>query len=67
MLSSKTMPLRRVSCGPLVLAWPWADPLLTGRPLKITAKAWFAFWPLLPQVLRSRRRVYAARRVPVSG
>jgi hypothetical protein len=67
MLFFKTMPLARVILwGPLVLAWPWADPLLTGRPLRITAKAWFAFWPLLPQVLRARRVVYAARCVPVT-
>jgi GT2 family glycosyltransferase len=67
MLFFKTMPLRRVLLwGPLVLAWPWADPLMTGRPLRVTARAWFAFWPMLPHVLRERRRVYAARRVPVS-
>jgi len=67
MLFFKTMPLSRVMLwGPLVLAWPWADPFMTGRPLRVTAKAWFAFWPMLPHVLRERRRAYAARRVPVS-
>jgi GT2 family glycosyltransferase len=62
----KTMPLRRLlGWGPLVLASPWLDPLLFGRPLRVTAKAWFAFWPLLPAVLRGRREAYARRRVPV--
>lgn len=67
MLFFKTMPLRRVLMwGPLVLAWPWADSFMTGRPFLVTVKAWFAFWPRLPAVLRARREVYARRRVPVS-
>jgi len=67
MLFFKTMPLRRVLVwGPLVLAWPWADPVLTGRPLRVTARAWFAFWPMLPALLRARRAVYAQRRIPVA-
>jgi len=67
MLFFKTMPLRRVLVWGLpVLASPWLDPVLTGRPLRVTARAWFAFWPLLPAVLRARRAVYARRRVPVA-
>ena len=62
----KTMPLRRVLLwGPLVIVWPWANPLMTGRPLRPTAQAWLAFWPMLPAVLRARRALYAQRRVPV--
>jgi GT2 family glycosyltransferase len=67
MLFFKTMPLRRVLLwGPLVLAWPWADSFMTGRPFAVTVKAWFAFWGQLPAVLRGRREVYARRTVPVS-
>ena len=63
----QTMPLRRViGWGPVVLLWPWLDPIFYGRPLRITARAWFAFWGKLPEVLRERRRIYAARTVPVS-
>ncbi len=62
----KTMPLRRVLLwGPLVIVSPWLDPLLVGRPLRVTARAWLAFWPMLPGVLRARRDVYARRQVPV--
>lgn len=67
MLFFKTMPLRRViAWGPLVLLWPWADSFMTGRPFRVTVRAWFAFWPLLPAVLRARREVYAMRQVPVA-
>ena len=67
MLFFKTMPLRRVLLwGPLVLAWPWADSFMTGRPFGATVKAWFAFWAQLPRVLRGRREVYAGRRVPIA-
>jgi len=63
----KTMPLRRlVPWGPLVLVWPWVNPLMTGRPLTPTLRGWLAFWPTLPALWRGRRAVYAARRVPVS-
>jgi GT2 family glycosyltransferase len=63
----KTMPLRRlIPWGPLVLLWPWVNPLMTGRPLRPTLRAWLAFWPMLPATLRARRDVYARRRVPVS-
>lgn len=63
----RTMPLSRVLLwGPLVLVWPWMNPLMTGRPVKPTLRAWFAFWPMLPQALRDRRALYAARRIPVS-
>lgn len=55
-----TMPLRRVlTWGPAMLMWPWLDPLLTGRRLRVTVRAWLAFWPLLPGTLRARRRAYA--------
>jgi GT2 family glycosyltransferase len=64
MLFLKTMPLRRlIPWAPVVLLWPWVDPILTGRPLKVTARAWFAFWPLVPETLRKRRQAYALRRV----
>ncbi len=67
MLFFKTMPLRRVLVwGPLVLASPWVDPVFFGRPLRVTARGWFAFWPRLPGVLRARRAVYARRRVPIA-
>ena len=63
----KTMPLRRLLIwGPLLIASPWIEPALTGRPLRVTARAWFAFWPKVPAVLRGRRAVYARRRVPVA-
>ncbi len=63
----KTMPLRRLlPWGPLVLAWPWVNPLMTGRPLRPTLRAWLAFWPMLPGALRARRALYARRVVPVA-
>jgi GT2 family glycosyltransferase len=59
----QTMPLRRVLIwGPAMVLWPWFDPVLTGRPLRVTARAWFAFWPMVPQVLRARRRAYRGAR-----
>jgi GT2 family glycosyltransferase len=67
LLFVQTMPLRRlVPCAPLLLVWPFLDPIFSGRPLRATARGWLAFWPLLPHALRARRRNYAARRVPVS-
>lgn len=64
MLFLKTMPLRRlVLWAPVVLLWPWCDPILTGRPLRVTVRAWFAFWPQVPDMLRKRRAVFARRRV----
>ena len=64
MLFLKTMPLRRlIPWAPVVLLWPWFDPFVTGRPLSVTARAWFAFWPLVPGTLRKRREVFALRRV----
>jgi hypothetical protein len=64
MLFFKTMPLRRLlPWAPLVILWPLVDPLLTGRPFRVTARAWLAFWPMLPEVLRARREVYAKRAV----
>ena len=67
LLFFKTMPLRRLLLwGPLVLVSPWVEPLITGRPVRVTVRAWLAFWPLLPAVLRSRRAVYAVRRIPVA-
>jgi GT2 family glycosyltransferase len=62
----QTMPLRRLLIwGPAMVLWPWLDPVLTGRPLRVTARAWLAFWPMVPQVLRSRRRAYARGREEV--
>ena len=67
MLFFKTMPLRRVMVWGLpVLASPWIDPVFTGRSLRVTARAWFAFWPRLPAVLRARRTAYAQRRIPIA-
>ena len=67
MLFFKTMPAGRVLLwGPLVLAWPWADWFMTGRPFLVTVRGWFAFWGQLPRVIAGRRAVYAARRVPTS-
>jgi len=55
----QTMPLRRVlPWGPVILLWPWLDPIFYGRPLRLTARGWFAFWGGLPRVLRNRRRIY---------
>jgi GT2 family glycosyltransferase len=55
----QTMPLRRVlPWGPVILLWPWLDPIFYGRPLRLTARGWFAFWAGLPRVLRNRRRIY---------
>lgn len=63
----QTMPLRRVlGWGLVVLLWPWLDPIFYGRPLRVTARAWFAFWGRLPEVLRERRKIYRGRVVPVS-
>lgn len=63
----KTMPLRRlVPWGVFVLFWPLFDPVVFGRPLRLTLRAWLAFWLMFPEVLRARREVYARRRVPVS-
>jgi len=62
----QTMPLRRMVCwGPVVLLWPWLDPIFYDRSLTVTARGWFAFWGKVPEVLRERRKVYAARVVPV--
>ncbi len=58
----QTMPLRRVlPWAPVILLWPWLDPIIYGRPLRLTAPAWFAFWGVAPRVLRNRRRIYAGR------
>ncbi len=62
----KTMPLRRVLLwGWIVIAWPWLAPLALGQPWRATARAWFAFWGLMPAVLRGRRVVFAGRRSEV--
>lgn len=58
----QTMPLRRVlPWGPVILLWPWLDPIFYGRPLRLTARGWLAFWGAAPRVLRNRRRIYAGR------
>ena len=58
----QTMPLRRVlPWGPVILLWPWLDPIFYGRPLRLTARGWCAFWGAAPRVLRNRRRIYAGR------
>ena len=55
----QTMPLARaIPWGPVVLLWPWLDPIFYGRPLRLTARGWFAFWTCVPRILRNRRRIY---------
>jgi len=55
----QTMPLRRaLPWGAVILLWPWLDPIFYGRPLRLTARGWFAFWASVPRVLRNRRRIY---------
>lgn len=55
----QTMPLpRALMWGPVILLWPWLDPIFYGRPLRLTARGWFAFWGCVPRVLRNRRRIY---------
>lgn len=55
----QTMPLgRALFWGPVILLWPWLDPIFYGRPLRLTARGWFAFWNSVPRVLRNRRRIY---------
>ena len=67
LLFFQTMPLRRlVPWGPVMLVWPFLDPIFSGRPLKATVRGWLRFWPLLPHVVQARRRNYALRRVPVA-
>lgn len=57
----KTMPLARIAAwGPVMLVWPLLDPIMSGRSLLVTARAWLAFWRMLPGVLRARRELYAA-------
>jgi GT2 family glycosyltransferase len=67
LLFVQTMPLRRLApCAPLLVVWPFLDPIFSGRPLRATVRGWLLFWPRLPHALRARRRNYAVRRVPVS-
>jgi GT2 family glycosyltransferase len=59
MLFFKTMPLRRLlPWAPVMLVWPLVDPVMSGRSPLVTARAWVAFWRLLPTILRARRAVY---------
>ncbi len=67
LLFFQTMPLRRlVPWGAVMLVWPFLDPIFSGRPARATVGGWLRFWPLLPHVVRARRRNYARRRVPVA-
>lgn len=67
LLFLQTMPLRRLLPWlPLMLAWPFVDPIFSGRPVLATIRGWLRFWPLVPHALQARRRNYAARRVSVS-
>jgi GT2 family glycosyltransferase len=67
LLFFQTMPLRRlIPWGPVMLVWPFLDPVFSGRPARATIRGWLQFWPLVPHVLWARRRNYALRRVPVS-
>lgn len=67
LLFLQTMPLRRlIPWAPLMLVWPFLDPIFSGRPARATIRGWIEFWPLVPHALRARRRNYAARRVSVT-
>lgn len=67
LLFLQTMPLRRLlPWSPLMLVWPFLDPIFSGRPARWTVRGWLRFWPLVPHALRARRRNYAARRVSVA-
>lgn len=67
LLFFQTMPLRRlIPWGPLMLVWPFLDPVFSGRPARATIRGWLQFWPLVAHVVRARRRNYGLRRVPVS-
>ncbi|MDP3773520.1 MAG: glycosyltransferase family 2 protein [Gemmatimonadales bacterium] len=58
----KTMPLPRLMLwAPLMLLWPWVNPVLNRRPLGPYARAWVAFLRLLPRTWRKRRAIYARR------
>jgi hypothetical protein len=67
LLFLQTMPLRRLlPWAPVLLVWPFLDPIFSGRPARATITGWLRFWPLVPHALAARRRNYAARRVSVS-
>jgi GT2 family glycosyltransferase len=67
LLFLQTMPLRRlVPWAPVMLVWPFLDPIFSGRPARATIAGWLRFWALVPHALAARRRNYAARRVSVS-
>ena len=67
LLFFQTMPLRRLlPWAPVMLVWPFLDPVFSGRPARATIAGWLRFWPLLPHVLAARRRNYRGRRVRVS-
>ena len=67
LLFFQTMPMRRlIPWGPLMLVWPFLDPVFSGRPARATIRGWLQFWPLVPHVVRAHRRNYRLRRVPVS-
>jgi GT2 family glycosyltransferase len=67
LLFFQTMPLRRlVPWFPVMLVWPFLDPIFSGRPARATIRGWLAFWPLLPHAIRARHCNYTARRVPVA-
>jgi hypothetical protein len=62
----KTMPGRRIAAwGGVMLVWPWLAPLTMGYPLRVCARAWFAFWPMVPALLRGRRAAYRRGRAEV--
>ncbi len=67
LLFLQTMPMRRLLVwGPVMLVWPFLDPIFSGRKLRATARGWLAFWPLVPHALGMRRRTYARRRIEVA-
>jgi len=67
LLFLQTMPLRRLlPWAPVMLVWPFLDPIFSGRSARATITGWLRLWPLVPHALRARRRNYALRRVSVS-
>ena len=68
LLFFQTMPLRRlVPWAPVMLVWPFLDPVFSGRPAQATIRGWLRFWPLVPHVWRARRRNYSVRRASISS
>lgn len=58
----KTMPLRRLlPWGPVMLLWPWLNPVIQQRPFWPHVRAFFAFLGLLPRTVAARRALFRRR------